>query len=116
FFVIDLCINKNIFLSNKNNLFINNIEEFERGKRKKKLCVNFIRTNNKNYYKKNWGNNLYNKKHIVLKAKKFDQKELKRRKNYQYAMKHMYDNNGRRIKDINKEKKSLKKKKLFDYE
>ncbi|ANQ10231.1 Uncharacterized protein PCOAH_00042830 [Plasmodium coatneyi] len=28
----------------------------------------------------------------------------------------MYDKNGRRIKDINKERKSVKKKKLFDYE
>ncbi|KJP86296.1 hypothetical protein AK88_04015, partial [Plasmodium fragile] len=49
-------------------------------------------------------------------ARKIDQKEIKRRKNYQYALKHKYDKNGRRIKDINKEKKSVKKKKLFDYE
>ncbi|CAG9473407.1 unnamed protein product [Plasmodium vivax] len=51
-----------------------------------------------------------------LRARKIDQKEIKRRKNYQYALKHKYDRSGRRIKDINKEKKSLKKKKLFDYE
>ncbi|CAA9990021.1 conserved Plasmodium protein, unknown function [Plasmodium knowlesi strain H] len=49
-------------------------------------------------------------------ARKIDQKEIKRRKNYQYALKHKYDKNGRRIKDINKERKSVKKKKLFDYE
>ncbi|EUD67614.1 hypothetical protein C922_01799 [Plasmodium inui San Antonio 1] len=49
-------------------------------------------------------------------ARKIDQKEIKRRKNYQYALKHKFDKNGRRIKDINKERKSLKKKKLFDYE
>ncbi|CAD2101615.1 conserved Plasmodium protein, unknown function [Plasmodium vinckei brucechwatti] len=52
----------------------------------------------------------------ILKAHKIDQKEIKRRKNYQYAMKHMYDKNGRRIKEINKERKSLKKKNIFDYE
>ncbi|SBT41052.1 conserved Plasmodium protein, unknown function [Plasmodium ovale wallikeri] len=49
-------------------------------------------------------------------ARKIDQKEIKRKKNYHYAMKHMFDKNGRRIKEINKERKSLKKKKLFDYE
>ncbi|CDU20118.1 conserved Plasmodium protein, unknown function [Plasmodium yoelii] len=52
----------------------------------------------------------------ILKAHKIDQKEIKRKKNYQYAMKHMYDKNGRRIKEINKERKSLKKKNIFDYE
>ncbi|SBT80112.1 conserved Plasmodium protein, unknown function [Plasmodium malariae] len=51
-----------------------------------------------------------------LEARKIDQEKIKRKKNYHYAMKHMYDKNGRRIKDINKEKKSLRKKKLFDYE
>lgn len=53
---------------------------------------------------------------LQLGSKKKNQKEIKRRKNYQYAMKHMFDKNGRRIKEINKERKSLKKKKIFDYE
>ncbi|CRG95026.1 conserved Plasmodium protein, unknown function [Plasmodium gallinaceum] len=72
----------------------------------------FFKINNTPFFKKK----LNNTKKNLLKARKIDQKKIKRIKNYQYAIKHMYDKNGKRIKQINKEKKSLKKKKLFDYE
>ncbi|VWU51333.1 conserved protein, unknown function [Hepatocystis sp. ex Piliocolobus tephrosceles] len=69
------------------------------------------------YYNKKLKNvKTINKRNLLLTAKKINQKEVKRKKNYQYAMKHMYDKNGKRIKDINKERKSLKKKNIFDYE
>ncbi|CRH01772.1 conserved Plasmodium protein, unknown function [Plasmodium relictum] len=104
FFAID-CTNKKF-----SKIYIN--KNFEKKITKRNKCFFFFLKIKSTIFKKKF----YNNKKNSLKARKIDQKKLKRIKNYQYAMKHMYDKNGKRIKQINKERKSLKKKKLFDYE
>ncbi|GAW82264.1 hypothetical protein, conserved [Plasmodium gonderi] len=97
------------YFPNADNILRTN-SKYERCKRRKKISITRWDT----WESLTSQGSSYNRD--VLMARKINQKEIKRKKNYQYAMKHMYDKNGRRIKDINKEKKSLKKKKIFDYE